>query len=86
MSKHPVIIVQGGAGAYLRLFKSDTDRGDIEQGVIKAASAGFANLLDGGSAVDAVVAAVSFMEDSPLFNGRYTYYSELAPEAIHFLA
>ena len=56
------IVVHGGAGFWRR----DVKRG--REGVQKAASAGSKVLADGGCALDAVEAAVSEMEDDPIFN------------------
>ncbi len=62
MSK-PAIIVHGGCGR----VDENTLRERVE-GVAKAAERGWAALLEGGSALDAVEAAVVIMEDMPLFN------------------
>ena len=56
------IVVHGGAG----FWRKDVKRG--REGVQKAASAGSKVLADGGCALDAVEAAVSVMEDDPIFN------------------
>jgi beta-aspartyl-peptidase (threonine type) len=56
------IVVHGGAG----FWKRDIKLG--REGVQKAASAGSTILADGGCALDAVEAAVSVMEDDPIFN------------------
>ncbi len=56
------IVVHGGAG----LWRTDIKKALV--GVRNAASSGTRILADGGSAVDAVEAAVSVMEDNPLFN------------------
>jgi beta-aspartyl-peptidase (threonine type) len=57
------IIVHGGAGAIT------TDRHDrLRAGVRAAAEAGDAILAAGGSALDAVVAAVRVLEDDPEYN------------------
>ena len=56
------IVVHGGAG----LWRRDIKLG--REGVQKAASAGSSVLADGGCALDAVEAAVSVMEDDPIFN------------------
>ena len=56
------IVVHGGAG----FWKRDIKLG--REGVQKAASAGSRILADGGCALDAVEAAVSVMEDDPIFN------------------
>lgn len=56
------IVVHGGAG----FWRKDVRRGLA--GVSAAASAGVELLRSGGSALDAVEAAVLVMEDSPVFN------------------
>ena len=56
------IAVHGGAGFWRRDIKLG------REGVKKAASAGSSILADGGCALDAVEAAVSVMEDDPIFN------------------
>jgi len=62
-SQKPVIVLHGGAGNWpTRLHKSALD------GVRKAADLGYKILLEEGSALDAVEAAVVSMEDNPIFN------------------
>lgn len=59
----PVIIVHGGAGKWPR------NRQDAGlRGVERAADVGFRTLRQGGSAMNAVEAAVVSMEDDPVFN------------------
>ncbi len=62
MSK-PGIIVHGGCG---RIDESTIE--ERQAGVKQAAEAGWAILSQGGSAIDAVEAAVVVLEDLPLFN------------------
>ncbi len=65
----PVLIVHGGAW-YLPRRKREAAR----EGVRRAAAAGRAVLERGGSALDAVEAAVRVMEDDPTFDaGRGSY-------------
>ncbi len=59
------LIVHGGAGA---LDPGDPDGAAHVAGCQAAARAGHAVLKAGGSAADAVVAAVTVLEDDPLFN------------------
>jgi len=59
----PVIIVHGGAFKLL-----DEEFVPSEQGVRQSAQAGMAVLSLGGSAIDAVEAAVRAMEANPIFN------------------
>jgi len=62
----PSIIVHGGAGAW-----SLADGAEAEAGVARAAAAGWKILSTGGSALDAVEAAVRVLEDDPQFNAGY---------------
>lgn len=59
----PVIVVHGGAGR-----DDPEDRDARHAGVLRAADAGWSTLAAGGSALDAVVAAVVVLEDDPTFN------------------
>ncbi len=58
-----VIVVHGGAG---RVPAELAD--EVKKGVAEARDRGYAVLEGGGSALDAAVAAVRFLEDHPLFN------------------
>ncbi len=57
------ITVHGGAGR-----EEPADTAPRREGVAHAADAGFAVLKAGGSALDAVIAAVVVLEDDPVFN------------------
>jgi beta-aspartyl-peptidase (threonine type) len=57
------IIVHGGAWT----MPEPVQRGHVE-GCEKAASIGYENLSDGGSALDAVEAVIRYMEEDPIFN------------------
>ena len=59
----PVLIVHGGAGRLALDLVADT-----AAGCGRAADAGWAVLRGGGTALDAVLAAVVVLEDDPLFN------------------
>ena len=59
----PSLFVHGGAGIY-----GDESLPDALVGVREAAALGFARLLEGQSAVEAVLAAVRCLEDDPHFN------------------
>jgi L-asparaginase / beta-aspartyl-peptidase len=61
--QRPAILVHGGAGRYAPEIDALA-----EAGCGQAAAAGWAVLSRGGSALDAVVAAVTAMEDAPVFN------------------
>ncbi|KAM6159666.1 isoaspartyl peptidase/L-asparaginase [Erethizon dorsatum] len=60
----PVLVVHGGGASCI----SGERRQRMRQGVIRAASLGHGVLRAGGSAVDAVEAAVAALEDDPEFN------------------
>ena len=62
-SRVPALLIHGGAGA-----DPAFEREELRQGIRDAVAAGWAHLRDGGSAVDAVEAAVVAMEDNPRFN------------------
>lgn len=62
----PVIVVHGGAGTW----QPERSQPGLE-GVKKAAETGFDVMINGGSAVDAVVEAVAVMEDDGAFNAGY---------------
>ncbi|XDV50360.1 hypothetical protein PO909_019431 [Leuciscus waleckii] len=59
----PVVVVHGGAG---HIPKERVELSTI--GVKEAARTGYATLQKGGSAMDAVVEAVTLMENNPRFN------------------
>jgi L-asparaginase / beta-aspartyl-peptidase len=59
----PVVIVHGGAGDWPSQFQKQG-----LSGVITAADRAFHRLSRGGSALDAVEAAIVVMEDNPVFN------------------
>src|SRR5215212_5635740 len=60
------LAVHGGAGPDSELIRKNID--GYKNGLIKAIDAGYEVLEKGGSAVDAVEAAVRMLEDLPLFN------------------
>lgn len=62
----PVIVVHGGAGTI-----ADALQEAAGQGVIAAATAGFAHLGGGGDAVAAVLAAVEVLEGDPTYNAGH---------------
>src|SRR5579875_2919153 len=63
----PVLIIHGGAG----VRGPAEERPARRRAMIEAAERGRAILQGGGSALDAVCAAIVAMEDSPLFNAGY---------------
>ena len=62
------IAIHGGAGTILRKKLSEEQRGEYETSLSTALDAGARLLAEGGSALDAVAAAVVLLEDDPLFN------------------
>jgi len=64
----PVIAVHGGAGAIRRGALGAAQARRYRAALERALDAGYRCLAGGGSSVDAVVAAVVVMENSPLFN------------------
>jgi beta-aspartyl-peptidase (threonine type) len=71
------LAIHGGAGAITRDRLGERQRGEIEAGLGRALDAGSQVLTAGGSALDAVQAAIAVLEDDPHFNaGRgavFTY-------------
>lgn len=63
----PALVIHGGAGGRILEFQS-LPEGTFEQALRASYEAGADVLRDGGSALDAVCAAVAVMEDDPLFN------------------
>ncbi|MCE4619598.1 MAG: isoaspartyl peptidase/L-asparaginase [Desulfurococcales archaeon] len=73
-SAEPGVIVHGGAGRWSLVFEITREanlhinQDKIVAGVAEASRRGYRVLEDSGSPVDAVVAAIRYMEDSGLFN------------------
>ncbi|MHA2689010.1 isoaspartyl peptidase/L-asparaginase family protein [Vibrio harveyi] len=68
MTKPFSIAIHGGAGTILREQMSDELQQSILADLEAAVKAGYQILATGGEAIDAVVAAVKVLEDSPNFN------------------
>src|SRR4051812_34199993 len=66
--KTPVIAIHGGAGTISRSSMTAEKEAAYHETLKFSLHAGYAVLQSGGSALDAVQAAVVVMEDSPLFN------------------
>lgn len=64
----PVIVIHGGAGAITRSAMSADKEREYHAALRHVLQAGQAVLVAGGSAVDAVTAAVVELENCPLFN------------------
>ncbi|MBM5810775.1 MAG: isoaspartyl peptidase/L-asparaginase [Gammaproteobacteria bacterium] len=70
------IAIHGGAGVLSRAALTPEHEGAYRADLERALDAGYAVLAAGGSSLDAVVAAVRILEDSPLFNaGRGAVFS-----------
>jgi L-asparaginase / beta-aspartyl-peptidase len=74
----PAIAIHGGAGTIPRGSMTAELEKDYRDTMTASLKAGQSVLLAGGSAVDAVVAAIRIMEDSPLFNaGKGAVFTNL---------
>lgn len=70
------LAIHGGAGTILKSTMTPEKEAAYHAGLARALEAGEAILRDGGSALDAVTAAVCALEDEPLFNaGRGAVYT-----------
>ena len=70
------IAIHGGAGVISRAAMTPEAEKSYKEDLGRALDAGYAVLESGGSSMDAVVAAVKILEDSPLFNaGRGAVFS-----------
>jgi len=70
MEKTPVfgLVIHGGAGTITPGMMSPKQEQDYREKLRESLDAGYRVLKEGGSAVEAVAAAIRIMEDSPLFN------------------
>lgn len=66
----PALLVHGGAGVIRRDMDSDMERA-VRAALAEALRRGHASLAAGGSALDAVTAAVLVLEDAPYFNAGH---------------
>lgn len=64
----PVLVIHGGAGTILKKNMTPEKELAYQEGLKAALEKGYAILKRGGTALDAVEAAVRSMEDNPLFN------------------
>ncbi len=65
------IAIHGGAGVIARSSMSDTAERAYRTDLGRALDAGYAVLEGGGSSLDATIAAVRILEDSPYFNAGH---------------
>jgi L-asparaginase/beta-aspartyl-peptidase (threonine type) len=70
-SASPVLALHGGAGTIPRATMTPERADAYHAGLCRALGAGHAVLGRGGSALDAVTAAVMALEDDPLFNAGH---------------
>jgi len=79
------LAIHGGAGTMAREAMTRADQNEHEAGLAAALAAGSEMLASGGSALDAVAAAVVVLEDDPRFNaGRgsvFTYEGTIELDA-----
>lgn len=70
------LVIHGGAGAMKRSKLTVEREQAYMQGLVQSLTAGYTVLAAGGTSIDAVIAAIVVMEDSPLFNaGKGSVFS-----------
>lgn len=67
-SSHYALVIHGGAGNIYPHFINDSMQAEYEKALLKAINIGDSILSNNGSALDAAVYSVQFLEDCPLFN------------------
>ncbi|UCC14472.1 MAG: isoaspartyl peptidase/L-asparaginase [Gammaproteobacteria bacterium] len=67
-ASEPVLLIHGGAGTLSRDEMTLERETEFRRGLMRALQKGYRVLDGGGTAVDAVSAAIVSMEDDPLFN------------------
>ena len=71
------IVIHGGAGALAPGRYTPEEEAEYKAKLSEALNAGYAILEEGGSSMDAIIAAIVLMEDSPLFNaGKGAVFTE----------
>lgn len=68
VSRRPVLVIHGGAGTIIRGSMTPEREAEYRAKLEESLRAGYGVVTAGGTAVDAVEAAIRIMEDSPLFN------------------
>jgi beta-aspartyl-peptidase (threonine type) len=68
MKQNFAIVIHGGAGTILKKDLTDEKEKAYTDKLNEALNVGYNILEKGGSSIDAVVATIKIMEDSPLFN------------------
>ncbi len=62
------LVIHGGAGTILKKNISDAQEKRYNEKLTEALNIGYAILKNGGTSLDAIVASIKILEDSPLFN------------------
>ncbi len=71
------LVIHGGAGNITPAIMNKEQEAQYHAGLEEALQKGYSVLAGGGAAMDAVVAAISVMEDNPLFNaGRGAVFTK----------
>jgi beta-aspartyl-peptidase (threonine type) len=71
------LVIHGGAGTILREKLTPEKEKSYRQGLQAALDSGFQILANGGKSVDAVIAAITMLENNPLFNaGKGSVFTE----------
>ena len=65
------IVIHGGAGTIQRELMSDEMEGRYRGVLAKAIESGYQILKNDGSSTEAVIATITILEDSPLFNAGH---------------
>jgi L-asparaginase / beta-aspartyl-peptidase len=80
MTTEFVLAIHGGCGVIPPGTMTREAEGALRAGLETSPRAGYLVLMDGGSAIDAVTAAIVALEDDPLFNaGRGAVFTTGAP-------
>lgn len=64
----PAIVIHGGAGTIERGMMTDSAEAEIRAALQSALNTGYAAMENGGTALEAVTAAIGVLEDAPQFN------------------
>lgn len=64
----PAIVIHGGAGTIERGMMTDSAEAEIRAALRAALDIGYSTMENGGSALEAVAAAIGMLEDAPQFN------------------
>jgi beta-aspartyl-peptidase (threonine type) len=71
------LVIHGGAGNIFKGMMSAEMEADYDKGLKAALDAGYAVLRGGGASLDAVVAAITELENNPIFNaGRGSVFTK----------